>query len=403
MAEVIGTNTAGVGVSGTGSTYGVYGTSTGTAAGVVGTNGQNGTGPGVYAQSVTPAPGLFAICALAVAYDEFFGTDLDAAAASWGAQFPNSAAIFIGPAVVTGGLSVGPTPVSNPPAGSLTAETGAFSSGLTAQNGAAFPAVAVSGSSPNGHGVQGTNQSGANVTPQFGCGVLGESNQGYGVFGASISAAGVYGTSEKAHGMRGTNQSGANVTPKYGCGVLGESDQGYGVFGASVSASGVYGTSKSGLAGEFEGNVSVKGQLTAADVLLSGADCAEEFDVVVDLEPGTVAVFDDDCRLAPCAAAYDKRVAGVVSGAGAYRAGIVLDRRANEGPRAAIALVGKVFCKVDASYAAIEAGDLLTTSPTSGCAMKAADAAHAFGAVIGKALRPLPGGTGLIPMLVSLR
>jgi hypothetical protein len=35
--------------------------------------------------------------------------------------------------------------------------------------------------------------------------------------------------------------------------------------------------------------------------------------------------------------------------------------------------------------------------------MKAADPARAFGAVIGKALAPLDGGRGLIPVLVALQ
>ena len=71
--------------------------------------------------------------------------------------------------------------------------------------------------------------------------------------------------------------------------------------------------------------------------------------------------------------------------------------------RVPVALVGKVFCKVDARDVAIEVGDLLTTSPTPGHAMKAADPLQAFGTVIGKALRPLQAGQGLIPILVSLQ
>jgi hypothetical protein len=62
-----------------------------------------------------------------------------------------------------------------------------------------------------------------------------------------------------------------------------------------------------------------------------------------------------------------------------------------------------VYCKVDAGYGAIEAGDLLTTSPTSGHAMRTSDPARAFGAVIGKALQPLSDGVGLIPVLVALQ
>jgi hypothetical protein len=48
-------------------------------------------------------------------------------------------------------------------------------------------------------------------------------------------------------------------------------------------------------------------------------------------------------------------------------------------------------------------GDLLTTAPTPGHAMKADDPLKAFGAVIGKALRPLPDGQGLIPVLIALQ
>jgi hypothetical protein len=96
-------------------------------------------------------------------------------------------------------------------------------------------------------------------------------------------------------------------------------------------------------------------------------------------------------------------VAGVISGAGDYKPGIVLDKQGSQLNRKPIALLGKVYCKVDASYAPIEVGDLLTTAPTPGHAMKAADPLKAFGAVIGKALRPLKAGCGLIPILIALQ
>jgi len=48
-------------------------------------------------------------------------------------------------------------------------------------------------------------------------------------------------------------------------------------------------------------------------------------------------------------------------------------------------------------------GDLLTTSPTPGHAMRADDPGRAFGAVLGKALRPLADGQGLVPILVALQ
>jgi len=141
------------------------------------------------------------------------------------------------------------------------------------------------------------------------------------------------------------------------------------------------------------------------DILLANADCAEEFDVHEDaiVEPGSVMILESDRRLRTCDRAYDKRVAGVVSGAGPYRAAIILDRQRTSTRRVPVAVVGKVCCKVDARYGAIEVGDLLTTSPTAGHAMRATDPAQAFGAVIGKALESFTSGTGLLPLLVALQ
>src|SRR5207248_10426650 len=135
------------------------------------------------------------------------------------------------------------------------------------------------------------------------------------------------------------------------------------------------------------------------------ADCAEEFDIATaaTVEPGTVMVLGEEGALRESHKAYDKRVVGVVSGAGSYRPGIVLDRQQARTGRKPISLLGKVFCKVDAAHAAIEIGDLLTTSPLPGHAMKASDQERAFGAVIGKALQPLAYGRGLIAILVALQ
>ena len=140
------------------------------------------------------------------------------------------------------------------------------------------------------------------------------------------------------------------------------------------------------------------------DIILRNADCAEEFDLAAEeASPGTVVVIGDDGLLHASTTAYDRRVAGVISGAGAYRPGIVLDRNPSTSPRGAVALIGKVFCRVDAAYGAIEVGDLLTTSPTAGHAMRAEDAARAFGAVIGKALGGHESGLGLVPVLVAMQ
>jgi hypothetical protein len=61
-----------------------------------------------------------------------------------------------------------------------------------------------------------------------------------------------------------------------------------------------------------------------------------------------------------------------------------------------------VWCKVDADCGPVEVGDMLTTSPTPGHAMRAVDPVRAFGAVVGKALGSLQSGRGLIPILVTL-
>jgi hypothetical protein len=69
--------------------------------------------------------------------------------------------------------------------------------------------------------------------------------------------------------------------------------------------------------------------------------------------------------------------------------------------RVPVALSGIALCKVDAGYGAIRPGDLLTTSPTPGHAMLAADPLP--GTILGKALEPMEHGTGPIKVLVTLR
>ncbi len=143
----------------------------------------------------------------------------------------------------------------------------------------------------------------------------------------------------------------------------------------------------------------------AGDIKLSNADCAEDFDIAEteQVDPGTVMVIGQEGKLRQSTTAYDKCVAGVISGANGNRPGIVLGRNPSNGKAMPIALSGTVYCKVDAGRSPIQVGDLLSTSDTPGHAMKAAEPAKAFGAVIGKALRPLDGGQGLIPILVALQ
>lgn len=142
----------------------------------------------------------------------------------------------------------------------------------------------------------------------------------------------------------------------------------------------------------------------AGDIILKNADAAEDFDIAdKDVSPGSVMVIDDGGKLRTSARAYDRRVAGVISGAGVLRPGLILDRQDTSDYRMPMALAGKVFVQSDATEGPISVGDLLTTSDTRGHAMRASDPARAFGAVIGKALAPLHEGRGLVPILVALQ
>ena len=286
--------------------------------------------------------------------------------------------------------------------------TGVYGGGTAAAGG---EQIGVRGETGNGIGVKGLSNA-------SGIGVEGISNIGTGVHGesAKTGVAGVT-SSDTDAGVNGLN------TGK-GFGVFGKCDNGHGVEGHSDDGIGVVGFSKNNLAGRFIGNVEVTGNIktdgnvevtgnvktngsvTASDIfLVNGGDCAEDFDIAAaeQIDPGTVMVIDQEGALQQSRQAYDKRVAGVVSGAGDLRPGIVLDKQQSRGNRLPIALLGKVYCKVDAQYAPVEVGDLLTTSPTPGFAMKADSPLRAFGAVIGKALRRLEAGQALIPVLVALQ
>jgi len=251
----------------------------------------------------------------------------------------------------------------------------------------------------------GTGVYGGSTKPSggSGIGVRGETSTGTGVLGRSFGGGtGVAGqtTSDINAGVNGRNDGN-------GFGVFGGSLGGSGVEGHSTNGTGVAGFSEHGLAGRFQGNVEVTGNLNmssnTSDVVLG--DVAEGFSTRDGkfIEPGTVVVLNQHGLVCPGDEAYDKKVAGVVSGAGDYRPAIVLDKQRSIANHLPVALMGKVCCKVDAQYSAIEVGDLLTTSPTPGHAMKAADPLKAFGSVIGKALRPLKAGQGLIPILIALQ
>lgn len=214
--------------------------------------------------------------------------------------------------------------------------------------------------------------------------VVGVNNaSGHGLFGLSNSGEGV-------HGETNSNDHAAVVAVQNG--------NGFAIHGIGNRA------------GLFQGNVEVTG-----DIRLLNSDCAEDFEIsdseLKNVEPGMVMVLTENGSLRSSYQEYDKKVAGIISGASGYKPAIVLDRQYSEPQpqnqknkiRLPVALMGKVYCKVDARYSSIEIGDLLTTSSIRGCAMKADDQVKAFGAVIGKALGSIKEGVGMIPVLVALQ
>lgn len=150
--------------------------------------------------------------------------------------------------------------------------------------------------------------------------------------------------------------------------------------------------------------------ITSTKVLeiTGGADFAETFNIVESeiLLPGTVVSInpDNSGQLRVSTDAYDKTVAGIISGAGGIQPGMLMGQEGSIADgKHPVALSGRVYCLVDANYGHIKPGDLLTTSPTAGHAMKVTDHEAGRGAVIGKAMTSLKEGKGLVLVLVSLQ
>jgi hypothetical protein len=142
--------------------------------------------------------------------------------------------------------------------------------------------------------------------------------------------------------------------------------------------------------------------------ITGGSDLSEKFDIAtpgVEVEPGMVVCIDpvNTGRLILSERAYDRTVAGIISGAGGVSPGMLMGQAGTAADgRYPVALAGRVYCRVDASYGAVAPGDLITTSTTPGHGMKVSDPAQAHGAILGKAMTSLDEGQGLVLVLVSL-
>jgi len=166
------------------------------------------------------------------------------------------------------------------------------------------------------------------------------------------------------------------------------------------------GTTTPGQRLTVRGNILVENTSGVAVLELGeGLDYAEGFDVTEkkEIEPGTVLIIDPENpgKLSVSNSPYDSKVAGIVAGANGLGSGVRIGSNEFDFD---VALAGRVYCNVDASYSAVEPGDLLTTSTTAGHAMKVTDYAKANGAILGKAMDELhKGEKGQILVLVTLQ
>ncbi len=141
--------------------------------------------------------------------------------------------------------------------------------------------------------------------------------------------------------------------------------------------------------------------------ITGGSDLAEPFPVSEEnqLEEGSVVVIDESNpgHVTLSREPYDKKVAGIVSGAGGIQPGLTLKQEGLMEGNQNIALSGRVYVKATASNGSIKPGDRLVTSTIPGLCMKATDPSRCDGAVIGKAMSALESGEGLVLVLVNLQ
>jgi len=261
----------------------------------------------------------------------------------------------------------------------------------------------------------------------------------FGAFGRSYLNDGVRGMTDASgySGVHGTTavSGSSGVSGSY----TGSSSTGYGVARWSTYGIAIMAETSSNLVGDFnrtdnlntgiilqarngsdiEFKVDGLGNIYADGTLNSPADFAEKMRVEnssIIYEKGDVLVISVNGNVELCSEQYSAAVVGVYS----EKPGVLGDYLKNdesdgqpeeitesrenaEGPRIPVALLGIVPVKVTAENGPIKPGDLLTTSPVKGHAMKATDRSLMLGAILGKALEPLTGGTGLIRAVVTLQ
>lgn len=165
------------------------------------------------------------------------------------------------------------------------------------------------------------------------------------------------------------------------------------VSAGSISSSSITTTTITAGTSTTAGTITGAWSLTTGSTLSATyADLAEFYEGDAEYEPGTVIVFGGDKEVTTSSTVNDTRLAGVVTTNPAY----ILNSQ-QHGLKTCIALIGRTPCKV---IGRVKKGDLLTTSNSPGCAIKALD--PKIGAILGKALEDkLTGEVGIIEIAVG--
>jgi hypothetical protein len=230
------------------------------------------------------------------------------------------------------------------------------------------------------------------------------------VEGGAIGVAG-HSTVKNGIGVLGANSttSGGNVavwgqvmSPEGTAGMFINFGGGNIIVGRGVDAAEKFSVDASGSV-HSAGNIFAAGTINAFSPF---ADVAERIEARELLKPGDVVEIDPDSagRFRKVRSAFSTAVAGIVSTAPAItlsNSGSV-DRPGSDS-RPVLALVGRVPVRANDEGGQIRVGDLLTSSPTIGVAMRCADRLACAGAIVGKALQPLTNRAGVIEVLVTLQ
>jgi hypothetical protein len=151
-------------------------------------------------------------------------------------------------------------------------------------------------------------------------------------------------------------------------------------------------SSYAGLTNIYAGITITSGVLTGISTNARYADLAEYYTADEEYESGTVVMIGGDAEVTAANIVGTTKVVGVVSSNPAY-----LMNSECEGTRVAVALQGRVPCKVMGS---IDRGDTLIASDITGVAISSVNASA--GSIIGKALNPYNSDEiGFIEILVG--